>query len=67
MYNSESSGKFLSLQYRKECTHKTYSMNMIFIKKNEEKIGSFRALLFAINENSSATNFPKNIGNIFKI
>ena len=35
--------------------------------KNKEALGSFRALLFTIYDHSSATNFPKNIGNIFKI
>ena len=33
--------------------------------KNKEAKGTIRALLFTIY--SSATNFPKNIGNIFKI
>ena len=33
--------------------------------KNKEAKGSIRALLFT--RYSSATNFPKNIGNIFKI
>ena len=33
--------------------------------KNKEAKGSIRALLFTIY--SLATNFPKNIGNIFKI
>ena len=37
--------------------------------KNKEAKGSFRALLFTIHvyDHSSAKNFPKNIGNVFKI
>ena len=37
------------------------------IMKNKEALGSFKALLFTIHDHSLATNFPKNIGNIFKI
>ena len=33
----------------------------------KEAKGSFRTLQFTINDHSSATDFPKNIGNIFKI
>ena len=36
-----------------------------FILKNKEAKGRIGALVFTIY--SSATNFPKNIGNIFKI
>ena len=43
--------------------NKQYEYDFIF--KNKEAKGSIRALQFTIY--SSATNFPKNIGNILKI
>ena len=44
-----------------------YEYDFILKIENEEYRGSFRALLFAIYDHSSATNFPKNIGNVLKI